>query len=336
MNISTIAKASGVSVATVSRILNHEDGVSEDVRRKTLEVIERSGYKPRENVRRGTRIAVVLKSDAPVADGFFARVLAGVTEYAAKTTVETSLVYYTSGSMGGTVSLADVLRRKRCNGAVMLSPLEDSDVVSIKQARIPIVLIACRREEEGIGYIDCDCFKGSYEQTSYLLRLGHRHIGFLAGQLDGNVDHQERLGGFQKAMREAGLTLDPGMVIEHHAAGLSELAGYNQARTLLDAHPETTAIFANNDSMAYGAICQCAERGMRVPEDISVVGYDDNSTSRFFNPPLTTTRQSLQEMGYDAALAIDLTLKGQKNALPCQILENELIVRKSCAPPRRT
>ncbi|GAT34711.1 LacI family transcriptional regulator [Terrimicrobium sacchariphilum] len=335
MNITAIAKASGVSVATVSRILNHEDGVSDEVRRKTMEVIERNGYRPRGNVRRNTRLGVVVRSDAPSFDSFFSRVFTGVSAYAFEAGIETSLIYFSPKQVGESVSLAEILRKKRCNGAVMISPAEADDVESMKAARIPLVLVTSRREEKSVGYIDCNCFQGAYEQTRYLIRLGHRRIGFLCGQLDGNVDHQERLAGFKKAMEEAEIKLPSGLIVEHDASGLSEFAGYKQAGWLLDRDPSVTAIFATNDLMACGAICRCAEMGLKVPEDISVVGYDDNPGSRFYNPPLTTVRQPLRRMGYDAARAVDLKLKGKSEELPTQVLENELIVRQSCAPPSR-
>lgn len=333
MNIKKIAIESGVSVTTVSRVLNHEDGVDEEVRRRTLEVIERSGYSPRGNVRRTTRLGVVMSDDTPSFESFFSCVFAGVSRYSTEAGIDFSLIYYTPHSAKGGLSLADVVRKKHCNGAIMLSNLENGDVISLRDARIPVVLVAHRLEEQGVGYIDCDCFKGAYEQTRYLLRQGHRNIGFLCGGLVGNVDHQDRLGGFQKAMREAGIPVPSELIIPHRNTEFSELAGFNQARVLFESGQKVTAIFATNDLMAYGAICFCTEQGMRVPEDVSVVGYDDYPTSRFFNPPLTTTRQPLQDMGYEAAKAVDLKLQGKITELPVKILENELIARRSCAAP---
>lgn len=335
MNISEVAKTAGVSVTTVSRVLNHEDGVDEKVRRRTLEVIEKSGYRPRNNIRRATRLGVVVRHDAPSFESFFSCVFSGVSEYATEAGIDFTLVRYTPPSQNGTLRLADALRKKHCNGAVMLAPLEDPDVISLREANIPVVLVAHRLESDGVGYIDCDCFKGAYEQTCYLLRMGHRDIAFLCGELEGNVDHQERLGGFQKAMREACVSVPPELIIPHQLSGLTELAGYNQTRRLLESGRKITAIFATNDQMAYGAICYCAQHGLRVPEDISVVGYDDSPTSRFYNPPLTTTRQPLKEMGFDAAKAVDLKLRGKITTLPTTIIENELIARRSCAASSR-
>lgn len=332
MNISSIAKASGVSVATVSRVLNNESGVSEELRRKTLAVIESKGYRPRENIRRGTRIAMVVPADAPSFENFFAQVFTGVSTYALEHGVETTLLYYTPGEKNE--SLTDLLRKKRCNGAILIAALDPEDGKALLAARIPTVLVANRSRLDGIGYVDCDCHRGALEQVEYLLRLGHRNIGFLCGSLEGVIDHQERLAAYKQAMDAAGIVPKPGWIVAHTPTPVTEQAGYDQTRQLLDKHPEITAIFANNDSMAYGAISACVELGMRVPEDISVVGYDDNPTSKFYNPPLTTTRQPLREMGEEAAQWVDMKLCNKLSILPQKVIHSDLIVRRSCALPR--
>lgn len=336
MNITAIAKASGISVATVSRVLNNESGVSEALRRKTLAVIESKGYRPRDNIRRGARIAMVVPADAPSFDNFFAQIFTGVSTYALEQGVETTLLYHGAKKRAGEphLSLTELLRKKRCNGAIIISPLSLKEGRELVAARIPAVLVTNRTDLEDIGYIDCDNRRGALEQTEYLLRLEHRNIGYLCGQIEGMVDNQERIDAYKQAMHAAGVVPHPGWMVPHSPTAVTEQAGYDQAHRLLAAHPEITAIFANNDSMAYGAISACAERGLRVPEDVSVVGYDDNPTSKFYNPPLTTLRQPLREMGAEAAQWIDMKLKNKSFVLPKKVIRGDLIVRKSCAPPR--
>jgi len=340
MNISSIAKASGISVATVSRVINNESGVSEELRRKTLAVIESKGYRPRDNVRRGARIAMVVRAGATSFDNFFAQVFTGISTYAFEQGVETTLLYHgaKTGETEANLTLTELLRKKRCNGAVLISPLDPKEERELLAARIPTVLVTNRPNRpdgEGIGFIDCDNHRGAKEQTEYLLRLGHRRIGYLCGQIEGMVDNQDRIAAYQQAMRAAGVEPDPGWIVPHRPTAVTEQAGYDQCRQLLEKHPDVTAIFANNDAMAYGAVSACAELGLRVPEDISVVGYDDNPTSRFYNPPITTMRQPLREMGAMAAQWVDMKLKDNRFVLPKKIIRGELIVRKSCAPPRQ-
>lgn len=338
MNISSIAKASGISVATVSRVINNESGVSEELRRKTLAVIESKGYRPRDNVRRGVRIGMVVAAGSTSFDSFFAQVFTGVSTYAYEQGVETTLLYHSARNRDGEpqMSLTELLRKKRCNGAVLIAPIESAEEHELIAAHIPTVRITNRTECEGIGYIDCDNHRGALEQTEYLLRLGHRKIGYLCGQIEGMVDNQERIAAYRQAMLGEGIEPNPGWMVPHRPTAVTEQAGYDQARQLLETHPEVTAIFANNDAMAYGAVTACVERGLRVPEDISVVGYDDNPTSRFYNPPITTMRQPLRDMGASAAQWVDRKLRNKLFVLPKKILRCELIVRKSCAPPRKS
>lgn len=329
LDITTIAKEAGVSVATVSRVLNNEHGVSDEVRRKTLDYIEKNGYQPRANSKRGTRLGVIMEDESPNFDGFFSQVLSGIFAYATEENVEITLVHYVPARrVDG--SITEHLRRKRCNGALFLG-LSLSDLTGLVEARIPVMLVTNRSSHPGVGFIDCDSYAGALEQMNYLLRMGHRKIGFLAAQLKGFVDHQERLAAYQDALKSSGVAMDKTWVVDYEP-GQTEQAGYLQAKKLLALHPGISAIFACNDAMAYGAICACVESGRQVPQDVSVVGFDDNPTSRFYNPPLTTVRQPLREMGYEAAKLVDRKLKGKLKELPQKVLTSELIVRRSCAP----
>tara|TARA_R100000027_G_scaffold52103_4_gene40882 strand:+ start:13017 stop:14030 length:1014 start_codon:yes stop_codon:yes gene_type:complete len=335
MNIRSIAKESGLSVATVSRVLNNESGVSEEARQKALKVIERSGYKPRGySQRRGTRIAIVVEAGSPSFDSFYSMVFAGISRYAWECGIEATLLYYNpekrKSSRG---ELVQLLRKKRCNGAVLVASITEKEGQDLINARIPTVLVSHRLDLDGIGYIDCNNFQGARELTEYLLRLGHRRIGYLCGSLE-NGNNRDRLDGYLKAMEEAGVDVDDSWLIEHHPTDVTEQAGYDQAQFLLERNPEVTAIFANNDSMAFGAVSACIEKGLRVPDDMSVVGYDDYVSSRYYNPPLTTMRQPLLEMGASAARWVDEQLKDNISELPHRIFRGELIVRKSCALPR--
>lgn len=326
-DINSIARQSGVSIATVSRVLNNEHGVSAPVRRKTLAVMEMQGYRPRANAKRTTRLGLVLQSETPALEGFHCLVISGVFKYAAEQNIETTLIHYNRSVRGS--SFVEYLRRKRCNGAVIVGP-GDEDLSELSESRFPAMFVANRRDADGIGYIDCDGYNGTLLMMNYLLRLGHQKIGFIAGELS-LTDHQERLAAYFDAMKEARLPVENGWVAAYEP-GPTEQLGYEQTRKLLTRHPELTVIFANNDTSGWGAICGAVEMGRRVPEDLSVVGFDDHPISRFANPPLTTVRQPLCEMGYEAARSVDLKLKNKLAELPRRILTGELIVRRSCAP----
>jgi DNA-binding LacI/PurR family transcriptional regulator len=280
---------------------------------------------------------MVVPPGASSFDNFFAQVFTGVSTYAFEQGVETTLLYHGAKTreVEAHLTLTELLRKKRCNGAILIAPLDPKEGRELLAARIPTVLVTNRTDLEGVGYIDCDNRRGALEQTEYLLRLGHRNIGYLCGQIEGMVDNQERIAAYKQAMLVAGVVLNPGWIVPHRPTAVTEQAGYDQAHELLKNHPEITAIFANNDAMAYGAVSACAEMGLRVPEDVSVVGYDDNPTSKFYNPPLTTMRQPLRDMGAEAAQWVDMKLKDKLFVLPKKVIRGELIVRKSCAPPGR-
>lgn len=330
MNISKIARETGVSVATISRVINQQSGVSEEVRQKTLSLIEAKGYRPRANSRRSIRIGAVVDIETPAGEAFFAQIYAGLFCYASESNVEMALLHHVPN---GSDSLGKMLRRQNCNGALLMILPSDEDLQSVVNANIPTCLIANRTEFTEMGFIDCNSYKGALEQTNYLIRLGHRRIGFLCGPGPG-VDHHERLAGYKDAMAKAKLEYDPGWIVPHESTRVGEQSGYIQTEYLLKHHPDITAIFAVNDTKAYGAICACVESGVRVPEDISIVGYDDLPSSRYFNPSLTTSRQPLYDMAHKAAQFVHQRLTEKIEQLPRQILESELIVRRSCAPPR--
>lgn len=328
-DINTIARQSGVSIATVSRVLNNEHGVSDEVRRKTLDIMRQHGYQPRSNAKRTTRLGMVLQNENPAIDPFLSEILSGIFRYASEQNIETTLIHH---KLNSSASLVEYLRRKRCNGALILIA-GNANPNAFGEARIPAMYISNRREADGVGYIDCDGFESTLVQMNYLIRLGHRRIAYLAGEMEQNVDHQERMAAYYHAMKEARLELDPGWVVPFQA-GPTEQRAYESTRKLLAAHPEITVIFANSDALAWGAICAAVEMGRRVPEDLSVVGYDDHPSSAYYNPPLTTVRQPLGEMAYEAARAVDQKVRGRLEELPRKILKGELIVRRSCAPPR--
>jgi DNA-binding LacI/PurR family transcriptional regulator len=149
--------------------------------------------------------------------------------------------------------------------------------------------------------------------------------------MQSDYDHAQRLEGYRATMRDAGLVANDKWVIPHHPTLLTAQAGYEQALRLLNQAPEITAIFANNDEMAYGAVRACVEKGKRVPQDISVVGFDDYPNSAYFNPPLTTVRQPMADMGYEAAKFVDTMARGVIERLPRRVLSGELVVRASTA-----
>ncbi len=170
--------------------------------------------------------------------------------------------------------------------------------------------------------------RGAYDMTRFLLELGHRRIGYVVGPLDQQAGN-DRLDGYRAALTEFGIAIDPSFTVygnDHFASGFAA------ASELLNLAPRPTAIFCNNDEMAAGACAAVFEGGLRVPEDVSVAGFDDIPLSRQIWPPLTTVRQPISEMATRAAKLLVSVLKGQELSDLAVEISTELIVRKStCA-----
>lgn len=332
MSIDLIAKHARVSKATVSRVLNNEAGVSEELRERVKKAVQQRDYRPRVVSNRLTNVALIVAMERPVMESFAAGIFSGVAAYAFEYGIETSVVFYPV-SRPRNQPLVQAVRERRCNAAILLFPSQLTDQLQpLSDADIPTMLIAGRTEIDKIGYVDTDSHPGAQQVVEHLIRLGHRRIGMLCGPIGGgDIDHTERLNGYQSAMKQAGLAGDARWIVSHQPTQETPRAGYLQMQELLRRDPAVTAVFANNDEMAYGAILACTESGRRVPEDISVAGFDDYQDSQFYSPPLTTFRQPITQMGYEAAKFVDTVSRGVIDQLPRRVLQGELITRKSTA-----
>ncbi|HCE44075.1 MAG TPA: LacI family transcriptional regulator [Lentisphaeria bacterium] len=336
INIVSLAKEANVSIATISRVLNNHQGVSEPLRMSVRKILEGRGYQPRTVTNRRANIAIISEMATATIENFMSQVLSGIAEYGFEQCVDTSIVFVNPGN-SAKVDLLKILRERRCDGAVFIfaSNFDDGQIREISEGGLPGMLISSRREIEGIGFIDIDSYDGGITATRHLLALGHSKICFLSGPLTRNYDNQERIKGFKKVISDAGL-LDEVLIVDHQPTRLTLEAGYKQAQLALKIRPDITAMFANNDEMAYGAMLACAENGKNIPNDISIIGFDDCPFSRFSLPPLTTVRQPLSEIGYEAIKMVDMKVRGVLDRLPRKILQGVLVERKSTGPARKT
>jgi DNA-binding LacI/PurR family transcriptional regulator len=265
----------------------------------------------------------------PVLEEFAADVLSGIASYAFEQGVETSMLYLPM-KQNPPADLVSLLRERRCDAALLLhTPPSLRQIQDLVDSGIPVMLLANQSEIVGLGYVDSDSQAGARQLMRHLFDLGHERIGFLAGEMLDNYDHQQRQATYQHCMKQAGLKIQPNWIVPHQPTNHASEAGYRQALTLLENDASITAIFANNDTMAYGAIWACEEMGRKVPHDISVVGFDDYRASSFFNPPLTTIRQPITTLGYEAAKSVDLVVRGITDQLLQRVMNCELIVRQS-------
>jgi DNA-binding LacI/PurR family transcriptional regulator len=330
--IKDIAKKAGVSITTVSRALNGYDDVSEKTRRRIREIAEELNYSPnavaRSLVSRKTRTIGLIISDinrAGAKDAFAFEVLCGINDRAGELNYDL-LLFSTSPKKQVEKSYKDLCRERKVEGAILSGLRLDDPYLRevIEQDAFPCVLIDIPVTGETVGHVTSDNRNGALLAVRYLLDNGHRRIAMINGHDQAHVS-RERLEGYREALEKQGLSFDPELVFNGR---FSEEGGAEAAYEILLRHSDVTAIFCASDLMALGAIRALERMGRKVPEDISIVGFDDINIASYCHPKLTTIRQDKYELGYQAAqLLIDMLENRTKNRKI--LLNNRLIERES-------
>lgn len=329
-NIKDIAKLAGVSVATVSRALKKPDIVKEDTRNVVLAAIKQLEYKPNALAsglrrRKSEKIIVVVPD---IQNPFYASIVQGI-EHVAYSNGYKVLLGETQNNQERLDSYADMLMSKEADGLILLGALLPTIVQeSIKEKQgIPIPLVMACEYFDGLNAPDVriDNVGAAANAAGHLIDLGHKVIATITGPL-ANPLSQDRLKGFKERMRKARLKVHAELVVH---GSFSINSGYDAMKKLLEASSRPTAVFCANDEMAIGALKAIKEKGLRVPHDISVIGFDNLRFSEYTDPPLTTISQPNARIGETAMkLMLDLFENIQRIDQTI-ILPYALIVRAS-------
>lgn len=333
MTIRQIADLAGVSIATVSRVLNGRGDVSPDTRDLVSRIIRENGYTANRSARglsagRTGLVGVIVPLVYPA---YFAGILAGAAEALSEGDLQIVLSP-TENRHDREVSILDRLHGST-DGALIILPQESNDELRrlLDSGFRFVVLDPLMPLDEGIPSVSAAHTSGADQAMRHLLDLGHRRIAQISGP-HGWVATEARRRGYRAALASAGILPDPRLEVE----ALPEIGpGREAAEALLDLEQPPTAIFAFNDNIAIGAIQAARARGLRVPEDLSVVGFDDVEHATIVSPALTTVRQPLAEMGRTAVSLLSRLLEGQRFETLHVELATRLVVRDSTAPPRR-
>ena len=233
----------------------------------------------------------------------------------------------------GQVDFLRVLRERRCDGVIPLfaSTLSAEELSRLAEANIATMVLNGPCEHRAGGYLYTDPNAGMELLLTHLSHLGHRDIAYLAGPQAGDYDNSQRVAVFVEHRKAAGNADVAQLLAVHQPTRDAQEAGHLQAMDILQRRPNVTAMIANNDEMAYGAMLACHESQRRVPDDISIVGFDDYTNSQYTVPPLTTIRLHLCDVAYQAIQALHEYVCGDLEALPRRVLRPELIVRGSTA-----
>ncbi len=331
-----VAKLAGVSRSTVSRVINAHPSVSGSTRARVEAAVEQCGYRPHAVARSlATSRTHILGMMIPEAvsklftDPYFPLMLRGATEACNKSDYQLILSLFTASTESSNW-LDRAIHSGYLDGVVAANTsLDDALIPGLLSSTIPFITVG-RHPDSRVNYVDVDNVAGAGMAAEYLIRLGHERIGMIAGPRD-MTPARDRLEGFRAVMGAHHLPAPDQVIAE---GDFTEAGGRAAMMDLLSEHP--TAVFAASDSMAIGAIKAIRSYDLRVPEDVSVVGFDDVPSAVSTEPELTTVRQPIEQLGQLAVeVLITLIEGGTGNGRPTQriVLPTELIIRRSCAPP---
>jgi LacI family transcriptional regulator len=328
VTLDQVARLAGVSPSTVSRILNGSAVVSADKKQAVDRAIQELGYVPNPVARglaggRSFSIGVVTQDiDSP----FFGAALRGIEDTLGPAGYSPLFVSGHWSAKQETRCIEELLSR-RVDGLIVLTGRLSDGALRKWARQLPVVVTGRIVKAPGLVSLHFDNVLGAQLATAHLVGLGHRQIAFIGGnpQFPDSVEREE---GFRIAMAEAGLAVDPAMMAE---GGYLEEGGRQAVDRWLSSGHRLTAVFAANDQMAFGAALALHRRGLRVPQDVSLVGFDDVATSSYSIPPLTTVRQPLLDLGHAAGAAMLDLLSGRP--ADARLPLPYLVVRESTAGP---
>jgi LacI family repressor for deo operon, udp, cdd, tsx, nupC, and nupG len=330
-SIRQVARQAGVSIATVSRALTTPDKVSDKTLKKVLAQVERSGYKPNLLARnfRSKRAYSVVVLVPNIANPFFAEIIRGI-EQVAQQHGYAVLLGDTEGREDREAYYAGLVETRQADGIIQLHPrLPKAARGAGGTLEIPMVNACEYIENAPCPRVGIDNVAAAREITEYLLKLGHRRIGVVLGPNTSPLT-SDRLRGYKLALRAARIAPDVTLIAE---GDFTMSSGRAAAEKLFATKHPPTAVFCFNDEMALGVIRFLKSTGRSVPQDVSVVGFDDIEFASFCDPPLTTIEQPTREIGNKAmSLLFDL-LNGAKAEPSLHTLPARLIIRDSAAPP---
>jgi LacI family transcriptional regulator len=330
MNIKHVARKARVSTATVSRIINDSSLVRPETARKVWRVIRQLDYHPdsqaRSLVSRRSRILGLIISD--IANPFFPDLVKGFENLALQNNYEVTLSNTNYDPSRMATCVRRLLERKAEGVAIMTSEMDPELIDDLARRGIPIVFLDVGKVRDRISNIHVDYAQGIREAVDHLIKLGHRRIGFISGPA--NLKSAcTRKSAVLKCWNTYGLVEDNGLIVEgNHKIDGGELAMFR----LLQLKQRPTAVLASNDLSAIGAFRAIRLAGLRIPEDISVVGFDDIAFAEFTHPPLATIRLSRTELGQKAFDALIHILRGESKKGKEYTVETHLVVRESTGP----
>jgi LacI family transcriptional regulator len=329
--LSEIAAAAGMSVPTVSKVVNGRPDVSVETRQRIETLLREHGYQVRRSGSRG-KVGLIDLVFVDLGSPWAMEILAGVEEvtHRAGTGVVVSAVHGRHRTRPDRRWLENLAARRSDGVLLVLSQLSPTQQAQLDELGIPVVVVdPAGQPAPGVPSVGAANWAGGIAATEHLISLGHSRIAVIGGPAD-VLCSRARVDGYRTAMSAAGLKVRTGYV---RTGDFLSPTGYRETSALLDLKVPPTAVFVCADQMALGAYEALYERGMRVPDDMSIVGFDDLEEARWGIPPLTTVRQPLAEMSAMAARMLLRLVEGEELDTPRVELATPLVVRASTAAP---
>jgi DNA-binding LacI/PurR family transcriptional regulator len=336
-----VARRARVSTATVSKVISNKRYVSETTRKRVILAIEELGYVPNLAARALSKgrthiIGVIFpyNYDHLFSDPFIMTLLEGI-ETACTEEGYSILINTPRVPVQESVQYQRLLQTGYLDGVITVESLPNAPVSHMAERYNSLWVAIGREAARGTANtVHADAYSGARAAAEHLIGLGHRRIGIIGVALETLEDAEVRLAGYRDAFEAAGLSFEAAPYVNGQ---FSMESGYQAAGVLLDHAPRPTALLCLNDRMAMGAIQRAAAMGLRIPQDVSIIGFDDIPNAAYFAPPLTTVRQPAREMGYTVArqllTLIDRRGKCPPEDLPPIVFPTELVIRESaCAP----
>jgi DNA-binding LacI/PurR family transcriptional regulator len=329
LTVAGIARLAGVSAPTVSKVLNGRSGVALATRQRVEEVLRERGYRRPEPVGPAAVLELVFHA---LESMWVLEILRGVEQVARAHELAVVVTEMQGRLTPGRAWTEQVLARRPTGVVAVFSELTAEQQVQLSSRAIPLVVLDPTgeplHETPSVGATN---WNGGLAATRHLLELGHRRIAMISGPTEW-LCCRARLDGYRAAMDAGGVPVDPDLV---RPSILYEDGGLREGRELLGRPDPPTAIFTANDLQAVGVYEAARQAGVRIPDQLSVVGFDDLPFTRWTGPPLTTVRQPLVDMGATAASMVLALAEGQQPAPARVELATTLVIRQSTAPPAR-
>lgn len=327
INMKKVAEDAGVSVSTVSRVISGSDCVKEKTRARVLEAVNRLNYQPNilaKGLKLGYTNTIGLM--VPSIENQIFPVMARGVEDVARKNGFTVILCNTDEDMKVEKEYIDKLKTRLIDGFIVASMLADSDHIRALAADHFPVVLTCRYYNDEISAVGIDNYRAAYDAVCYLIKTGHQRIALAIGRMELSI-YQKRYQGYVDALRDHGFAVEPELILRETNGTQSF---YSLTQNALREDPKIDAIFASSDPKAFVVMRAIQDMGLRIPQDISVLGFDNIEMSALVEPPLSTVSQPLYEIGALATKKLIQMIKNKGKIKPSvDILKTDLIIRRS-------